>query len=261
MPFEDVQRVIYQKNPLIEVVFQVRIPKYLPIDTEAPAEFQKLVVGEYPIYEPRNMLQIVLGPSPQEAVGRAPSEMFGRMHAFTSADRNWSIQLSGDGLSLITRRYERWEDFKGRIGKALGAFLTTYQLPVLTRIGLRYQNVISRETLGLEGRPWSELLKPYISAEMSQGALDETEILARQTTVRIKLENDFFLLLRHGLVTHKETQKFAYLIDGDFFTEQQRALNLDDTLATSERLHTHSDRLFRWCITESLHKAMGPKPI
>jgi uncharacterized protein (TIGR04255 family) len=260
MPLKEVQRVIYDQNPLVEVVFQARIPRYLPIEAEPPSEFQKLVVSEYPMYEQRNMLQIVLTASGQ-GQAQTPSEIVGRMHAFVSTDKNWSILLSADAIHFSTRDYKRWEDFKARLRKTLEAFLAIYPLPVLTRIGLKYQNVISREKLKLEGKPWSELLQPQIAAEFSYGALDESEILARQTQVRLKLEDDYMLLLRHGLVTHKETQKLAYLIDGDFFTEQQRALKLDDTLATADRLHAHSHQLFRWCISDALHAAMGPHPI
>src|SRR5208337_5683462 len=96
-------------------------PKYLPIEAEPPSDFQKLVVKEYPIYEQRNVFQVVLA-SPQESRA-APSEISGRMHAFISADKVWTIIVSGDGLVLSTRKYERWEDFKARLHRAIEAFL------------------------------------------------------------------------------------------------------------------------------------------
>ncbi len=61
MPFPEYERVVYQKNPLNEVVFRANYPKLLMIETEVPASFQKRVIGDYPIYEQRNVLQIVLG--------------------------------------------------------------------------------------------------------------------------------------------------------------------------------------------------------
>jgi uncharacterized protein (TIGR04255 family) len=260
MPLPDVQRIIYRKNPLIEVVFQARIPKYLPIETEIPSEFQKLVVKEYPIYEQRSVFQLVLAASPQET-RVPPSEISGRMHAFISADKMWTIVIGGDGLVLSTRKYERWEDFKARLRLAFEAFLAVYPLPILTRIGLRYQDVISRETLGLDGKQWRELLQPHIAGEFLGGALSDNDVLARQTLLTIKLQNEDMLLLRHGLVTHKDNQTLAYLIDSDFYNEEQRTADLNGTLDVAERLHANSGRLFRWCITEVLHTAMDPEPI
>src|SRR5262249_15253112 len=157
MPLPDIQRVTYRRNPLIEVVFQARIPKYLPIETESPSEFQKLVIKEYPIYEQRSVVQWVIASSPQDAAGVPSSEIPGRMHAFISADRVWTVIITGDGVLVTARKYERWEDFKTRLRLALEAFLAVYPVPLITRVGLRYQNVISRETLNLGGRPWREL--------------------------------------------------------------------------------------------------------
>jgi uncharacterized protein (TIGR04255 family) len=260
MPLPEVQRVIYRKNPLIEVVFQVRTPKYLPIEAELPAEFQKLVVKDYPIYEQRNVFQFVITAPSQEA-GMLPSEVSGRMHAFTSADKIWSVILSGDGLVLSTREYQKWDDFKIRLRAALEAFLSVYPLPIFTRIGLRYQNVISRESLGLAQRQWRELLTPPIAGELAGGDLTEDEIVARQTVITLRLKDNDMMLVRHGFVSHKDTKALAYLIDGDFYNEEQRTADLNDTLNAAERLHANSGRLFRWCITDPLHTAMDPQPI
>jgi uncharacterized protein (TIGR04255 family) len=257
MPFPAIERVIYQKNPLIEVVFQARVPKYLPIETETPSDFQKLVVREYPIYEQRQVLQIVLAPFPQDV---RSSENAGRIHAFVSSDRIWTISLSGDGVVLAASKYVRWEEFKDRLRTALDAFLSVYPLPIFTRIGLRYQNIISRETLGLKDRQWHHLLKPYIVGEIGPGAIDEAQVSARQTLATVGLNDGDALLLRHGLIKRIANEEVAYLIDGDFYNEAQRKADLNGTLEVAERLHTNSGRLFRWCISDELHAKMDPEP-
>ena len=40
MPFPVTKRIIYKKNPLVEVICQLRFPPILSIDTEIPARFQ-----------------------------------------------------------------------------------------------------------------------------------------------------------------------------------------------------------------------------
>jgi uncharacterized protein (TIGR04255 family) len=256
MPFPAVKRVIYDKNPLAEVIFQARFPRFLPIETEPPAEFQKRLIADYPIYEQRNVLQIIFAP-PQE-VRPIASEVTGRMHTFQSRDRVWTVTLVGDYFSVSTNLYRRWEDLRQRIEAILKVALEVYSFPIFTRIGLRYQDVISRERLGLANTRWADLLQNYIAGELVTAEIPEETLMSRETVLTMKLDGGDALLLRHGLVSHKETQKIAYLLDSDFFNEEQRTANIDDTLRVADRLHANSGRFFRWCITDKLHNAMVP---
>lgn len=256
MPFPEFERVIYEKNPLIGVSFQAKFPRFLGIEVEQPAPFQKLIMGDYPIYEQQNVLQIILASGIQEA---QPTEIQGRMYVFRSSDKVWSLFLGSDQVMLSTRVYTHWDEFKDRLKILLDAFLNFYRPPMFVRIGLRYQNLIRPWELGLEGHPWKDLLQPYIAGELASG-LEDAEIVSHQTVATIKLGNDNLLLLRHGLVAHKETQKPAFLIDGDFYNDKQRTTDLDGTLDATEQLHTDAERVFRWSITEAVHNAMGPRP-
>jgi uncharacterized protein (TIGR04255 family) len=258
MPFAEADRVIYRKNPLVEVVFQARYQKFLPIETELPSEFQKRLIAKYPMYEQRNIFHILLAVSPQE--GLPPAEVPGRIHAFISSDKIWTVSLSSDALTVSTVKYVRWEEFRARTQEALEAFLAVYTLPIFTRLGLRYQNIIRPEELGLEQR-WEMLLKPHIAGEFLGAGIEHGDIIARNTVLTAKLGNGDMMLLRHGLVSHKETQTLAYMIDSDFYNEEQRTTDLNGTLDVAERLHANSGRLFNWCITETLHAAMEPTPV
>jgi uncharacterized protein (TIGR04255 family) len=51
MAFPEAPRVIYEKNPLDEVLCQLRFPTVLKIDAEPPAAFQELIRADYPFYE------------------------------------------------------------------------------------------------------------------------------------------------------------------------------------------------------------------
>lgn len=53
MPFPNSPRVIYRKNPLEQVICQIRFPSILRIDTEIPAAFQELVRSQFPLFEER----------------------------------------------------------------------------------------------------------------------------------------------------------------------------------------------------------------
>ena len=51
MPFPESKRVVYQQNPLVEVICQIRFPTILQIGSEEPTAFQNSVRAEYPLYE------------------------------------------------------------------------------------------------------------------------------------------------------------------------------------------------------------------
>ena len=257
MTFPAVERVIYDRNPLIEVVFQARFPRYLTIETEPPSEFQKRIFKEFPIYEQRQVFQIMLSAGPLE---QRPAETQGTNHAFLTPDKLYSVILASDNLMVSCSRYSRWEDFTRVASAILKAFCETYRLPIFTRLGLRYVNVLDRDKLGLSGRRWSELLKPYIAGDFLGPGLAEDHFTSKNTVFTLRLSGADNLLMRHGLVTQVETKKVAYLIDNDFFNEEQRDADVDAALAVANRLHSNSGRLFRWCISDVLHDAMGPQP-
>lgn len=67
MPFPDVPRVIYEINPLDEVICQLRFPPVLKIDTEVPAGFQEQIRDDYPFYESKSPLRLPTGLPPNVA--------------------------------------------------------------------------------------------------------------------------------------------------------------------------------------------------
>lgn len=52
--FSQQERCIYRKNPLAEVICQLRFPEILSIQTQLPANFQEAIREEYPQYSARN---------------------------------------------------------------------------------------------------------------------------------------------------------------------------------------------------------------
>ena len=74
MPFPDYGRVIYQRNPLIEVICQVRFPPVLRIDVEPPAAFQEAIRDEFEVLSEDAGIEAPL-PIPPEMARRIPPEM------------------------------------------------------------------------------------------------------------------------------------------------------------------------------------------
>jgi hypothetical protein len=47
---DNVERVLYEKNPLESVICQVRFPTILRVDSEVPSDFQDRIRGRFPIF-------------------------------------------------------------------------------------------------------------------------------------------------------------------------------------------------------------------
>src|SRR5216683_1467295 len=108
MPFPESPRVFYGKNPLEEVVVQLRFPPVLRVQAETPAPFQDQIRAAFPLYGrpatlsglslpmplsiPPELMQLIAG-------GTQPA------HEFRSADRIWTLTLNRDFLALFFFNY------------------------------------------------------------------------------------------------------------------------------------------------------------
>lgn len=261
-PFPEFSRVIYQRNPLVEVVCQLRFSPILRIDTDPPAEFQDRIRSAFPLLKERSeeMLQLPVGLPPQIAnFFRAPltKQRPEAAYDFASEDERWTIQLTHDYVALTTTAYHHWEEFKAHLESSLRALLEIYRPAFFTRVGLRYQNLVQRSKLGLGDQPWSSLLKPQIAGLFTIPDLQVGEALS-VASIRLPQE-DGLVRIRHGLAQAVGASEECYLIDSDFFTE--RRTNAEHTFRTLDYFNSQSGRLFRWCIDDRLHIAMEPKQV
>jgi uncharacterized protein (TIGR04255 family) len=265
MPFPDSPRVIYADNPLVEVVCQLRFPPILRIDTEQPAAFQEKIRRAYPLFRENQITDLKLD-LPKEIVqlsgGAFPALSQARRvgYDFISADEKWKVGLTREFIALSTTRYERWEDFKAHLIGPLQAFIEIYEPECFSRIGLRYRDLIRRSRLHLDNVPWAELLVPHIAGELcATDVVDHIFNAARMLQIRLP-DNEGEVLIQHGLgLADTPEGETCYVIDCDFSLSARTEVN--DAITKLDSFNRKSGRLFRWCITERLHRAMGPQPI
>lgn len=261
MPFPDVPRVIYEINPLDEVICQLRFPPVLKIDTEVPAGFQEEIREDYPFYESKSPLRLPTGLPPNLSPTIVADLLLGgqRSHDFASQDRAWSLHLRRELLALTCRNYERWEIFREQLACPLEALQRQYSPPFFTRIDLRYRDVIRRSQLQLTETPWSELFQPWISSVLGRPETKE-HVQNVQTMFVLNLADEKYQAqVGYGLARDVQTNEIIFLIDADFYSEQQTEPSyVFDRLNT---LNRYAGRFFRWCITDRLHDAMRPRPV
>lgn len=271
MPFPESARVLYRNNPLVEVISQVRFPPILRIDADPPADFQDAIRASFPVLTETAGLSAALG-LPPELAGQVPAEILQqlaafrlnvqpsvRTFAFKTDDEKWSMALSRDSLSLTAAKYERWEEFRDRLFVGLRALIDLYRPAFLSRVGLRYRNVICRSELGLADVPWSDLLAAHIAGELAAEPIANDVILAaRQLGARLP-DVGGQLLLRHGLTQREGVNELCFLIDADFYTTDRT--EVADVERALEGFHSQAGRLFRWCIEPRLDEALDPQPL
>ncbi len=258
--FPAVQRVLYGKAPLFEVVCQVRFPADLRLETEPPAMFQQRVRHLFPIL--KQQTKSVLSGLP-EGVAKAlevvaPPTGTTTTWQFSTEDGKVRLELVRDNLTQVSLAYHRWEDFFEPYRESIDALVELYDPKFFTRIGLRFRDLIKRSNLGLEDTPWSELLKPHVLGELAVEDVGDRAIEASRNLLLSLPEKGAKVRLQHGFSDIADSNEQGYLIDCDFFVERTEINHGPEAI---QYLHEHAGRYFQWCITPRLHQAMEPTPM
>ncbi len=264
-PFPNSERVVYGRNPLIEVICQLRFPPILRIAAEPPVAFQERIRADYPLLtEKLPEVSVEMPPGVPAAVAAmvkgnlATRKLIG--YDFSSADERWKVSLTRDFLSLSTGRYTRWEHFREHLEGPLQALVAVYAPAFFTRVGLRYQDLIRKSRLGLpESTKWSELIKPHMAGVF---AVPELETAIEESIGQLLISLPEFegkVRVNYGVVQTVESNENCFLIDGDYYTEERTKADAVDRILTY--FNKQSGRLFRWCIEDRLQEAMDPQPV
>lgn len=264
MLFPETERVLFDINPLIEVLCQLRFPTILEISAGEPVDFQNKIRGSYPIYEREEAM-----PLPKE-VPEELSTLMTRLrptrptesiiHRFLTEDSERFISINSEFLALTERDYHRWEGFHRELQDVQLKLAETYKPAFYSRIGLRYQNVIDRKAINLEHEPWSSLINPSLIGLLgADDVRDGVAEIATAVSMTVDEIPGAFVKLRHGLVKHKKEGHEAYRIDSDFFVEGRKENeDVGPILACFNRL---AGDLFRWAASERLTAALKPVAI
>jgi uncharacterized protein (TIGR04255 family) len=259
-PFPPSPRVLYRKNPLIEVVCQVHFPAILRVDVEPPAAFQEKIRDTYPVLNDKTNKMLALPPNLPSMVADLLRSSGGKQNPaydFVSADGKWTIGLTREFLALSTTAYRSWKEFKAHFEGPLQAFVQEYAPAWFSRAGLRYRDFIRPSILGLSGRPWSELLRPHVTGLLAPPGL-HAESVSTFTQAIIHFPGTAGKLhLQYGLAQAADNNETCYLIDSDFFSDQETKTS--DVYNKLDFFNQQSGRLFRWCIQDVLHEAMEPE--
>ncbi len=260
MPFPESRRVIYAKNPLVEVISQLRFPTVLTIEAELPAKFQEKLRADYPVFDDGSSsgASELIPPDIARFFGAQFGIAAARVFAFGSSDGVWKVNLNREFVAISCTKYQKWDDFRARLLSVLEHLDNIYSPSFYTRVGLRYRNVIDREGLGLGEVPWRDLFETHLAAELASDMADS--VLHNQHQLLVELpDKEGRVRILHGIVQQPQKPEQVYVIDDDFFTEER--VEKSDAAKTLDTFNRHSGGLFRSFIKEELHRAMGPDAV
>lgn len=261
MPFPPSAREIYAKNPLHEVICQLRFPTILQIVAESPAQFQNTIRDRYPLYREENStaglpkdVADILASVP------VPKGLTQPDHKFLTEGETRLVSLTQEFIALSEKEYQRWESFREEMKLAEKAFREIYRPSYYSRIGLRYRDVLEKAELGLNDRSWAELLNPFFIGELGVDVLaGEVQEIRTQSLVTIPGIDKGLVRIHHGLAKRPGDNAQVYLIDADFYTDKRS--QLEDAFPILDSFNNWGGRLFRWAITDTLRDALGPTRI
>ena len=260
--FSAEERQILRKNQLAEVICQLRFPEILMISEHPPAAFQEQIRADFPQYSARKE-------APAPKISGVPGNLTLENqtptvnYQFVSADGIWRVNLTSTFISLACKRYTCWEDFAKRLDKPMAAFIQTYKPAYFQRVGLRYLNFISRNSLNLEGTPYRDLIQ---SAYLGPLALED---VAEQSATRCTVDAELQIrggcrvkihagpgLVKNGNQADKEVR---FIFDQDLYMSGNVPVNY--SAGALQTLHSQAYSIFRGAITDTLLEAMEPEPI
>jgi uncharacterized protein (TIGR04255 family) len=272
MSFPESSREVYNRNPLAEVVVELRYPSILRIEAEIPAQFQEAIRDQFPGYAREagaGRLPAEI-PAPIRELIRGMGAAAGPVqHAFRTQMQTAGIPvsqvtLSRDAMTFKTTAYTRWEAFRQEFHRVRAALEEIYRPTAYTRVGLRYVNVIRRSKLELTGIAWRELLNEAIGGELCADEFGE-RIDSAQRQLHCELGGDnCFLAMRTGIALTEEAtsgspKEKCFVIDCDFHTH--RSTEIPNVPGTLDAFNRVSGRLFRWAIRPRLRDALQPQPM
>lgn len=255
--FEDTPREHYNKAPLVQVICQLRFPKLLTIEIGPPANFQEAIRDRFPLVKVTPAFTVNIPPEIANIFAQQGAGA-GTNYEFSTENQAYTVGLNSEALSLTTTQYSDWETFIAMFVHAFEALNSIYRPSFFTRIGLRYQDAISRADLELSEVPWSQLLRKELLGEIALPQFEKKLEGVAKREVQFRNEDDTgLIMLRHGLAQMVEKQEVAYIIDLDFFTNDTKT-EVGNAINTLTSYNKMAGRVFRWCITEKLRLALEP---
>ncbi|MER9167686.1 TIGR04255 family protein [Mesorhizobium australicum] len=245
-------RITFSANPLAEVICQIKFPRLLEIEQELPVGFHRMIRKKFPEINVRPTVELTF-----TEPGSQPRQILTSHYDFATADSADRISLTSEFVALTSTKYAGWGSFRDGVLSMLDAAKKVYDISHISRVGLRYRNIIDRASLGLSNAPWEDLIRREVMGLAGAGIFQDDELAELSCTYLASIERGT-VRINTGLVKRVDTQSSGMLIDTDFATDEKMEAKADVLTQVLDDYNAKAGNFFRWCITDRLRQALGP---
>src|SRR5688500_10871218 len=112
----EVDRLLFKRAPLVLTIAQVRYPASVRFGEQTSlANLQESLVEEYPITSKEEQISLAVNLG-----GIEQKEGTNLLWRFSTPDRNWSVVVGQDAVTLEVRSYVKIEHFCEKLSRILG---------------------------------------------------------------------------------------------------------------------------------------------
>jgi uncharacterized protein (TIGR04255 family) len=245
--------VVYDHAPLVTVLTQIRFPPILSLLSQAGATgFQAALRRDYPVLLPaERTANVAMSQTAVDVEASAP------VWRLTNEQRDWTVGVAVDMVSLETKSYAGTDDFLERFAHVLKALRATLRPAESIRIGLRKVNAIqapdSVDTRSLLGLVRPEMLGP-LSVERFPAPI------AGAFSQLVFEDGLNRLIIRYGANKPAE-DRLEFIIDSDYSTDQPHQVDADDSmLGLLRHFSAGATSFFHWAVEDDYKNTLGPRP-
>jgi uncharacterized protein (TIGR04255 family) len=200
----------FERNPLVAVVVQLRFNPILKIGKHV-ADFQDKVRERFPGYAEGESEIVRFRPPSNVEVKKQPHFLF------HSVDGAKTVTLGVEAVAIENRDHRGHREMLDDVALVVDSLLDYYGPIVPTRLGMRYINNLSRESiaksLGKEVS-WNDLVQPEFLAMPRGLATLEGTLFANEYTSPADGDGEA-LTLRYGLQPIQPSEEICFRFDTD----------------------------------------------
>ncbi|QWQ42281.1 TIGR04255 family protein [Streptomyces sp. YPW6] len=238
------------RAPLTRVLAQVRFPSVSELAlSDGQHRFSRLLKATYPVARQQSGINLVI--TPQGVMQQPGRDMIWQLQ---DKSREWQVSFSDGFVSLETSKYVSRDDFCARLHSVLNALVDVAEPVLCDRIGIRYINQISGESLLRVNKFFRpEMLGGWAVSQRSESA----NLVQSLSESLFELGVDR-MLIRSGWIPARGTVEpsvpalpsDSWVLDLDSFTDNSEDFSPAGVSARVRELADGAYRAFRNLVTD-----------
>ncbi|MFX1297138.1 MAG: TIGR04255 family protein [Promethearchaeota archaeon] len=241
----DVEKYIEKSfiNPYLNsVAFEIRFPASVRIIKDF-SEFHDLINEDLPNFGEEFPFFDFAEKS------KSPENL--KKYVFSDDNEKNKVRLSINALTIVTKEYNQFDDFKEKINKIMTAFYNSFKVENCLRMGLRYINIYSlNNDLNESLEEIKELFNPFFSTEL----IPLNQVFSNNIEIRKNLPENNKITLRNKLQFNKAKHKFEHILDFDVYTHSKIPIQHYENFLLNLRIYEKTE--FLRFVTEKFMEKM-----